>query len=580
MKNKSNKEIKKFITAALPYVNNQPHLGNIIGSLLSADVYARYCRKRGYDTVFISGTDEYGTATEMEAIKQKCMPFDIVKKNRQVHMNVYSAFDLSFDYFGHTHCEEHRNLVQQFFLKIINYFKQEEVSQFYCETCEQFLADRYVEGLCVCGSISNGDQCDNCGRCHITTEIKNATCKICKSSAKIKTTTHLFLELGRLKDKIKNQDTTRWSESAKFIFNEWIEKDLHSRCMTRDLKYKWGVPVPVQGFEDKVFYVWFDAPIGYLTFLKQVKDLTWLDGSDFVQFMGKDNVPFHSIMFPAMLSALKESLTDDFLVSKNKSLVEMVKNLNIKESFFKNVKLNYQPVINSTGYLTFNGKKFSKSKSIGVFGSDILEKDVGDIIKWRFYLLRRRPETKDADFNVDEFLTLVETDLVACLGNFVNRTLKFLSKKKIVISEVLKELDLSLDEYKDELLFIESIKETYNEYLEVMEQISIRRGFEALFKLCKIGNKYLQDLQVNKEKMVLGYSLGYPLVVLVGHCLIPFLPKKALKIFEQAQVENSKFPETFEIIKLSRELKNISPIFSHFTEEQKETLLSFKPVSD
>ncbi|ORD95710.1 SYMC [Hepatospora eriocheir] len=254
----------------------------------------------------------------------------------------------------------------------------------------------------------------------------------------------------------------------------------------------------------------------------------------------------------------------------------MVKNLNIKESFFKNVKLNYQPVINSTGYLTFNGKKFSKSKSIGVFGSDILEKDVGDISKWRFYLLRRRPETKDADFNVDEFLTLVETDLVACLGNFVNRTLKFLSKKKIVISEVLKELDLSLDEYKDELLFIESIKESYNEYLEVMEQISIRRGFEALFKLCKIGNKYLQDLQVNKEKMILGYSL----VVLVGYCLVPFLPKQALEIFEQALVENTEFPATFEIIKLSREHKNISPIFSHFTEEQKETLLSFKPVSD
>lgn len=539
---------RKFVTSALPYVNNQPHLGNIIGSVLSSDVYVRYCRKRGQNAVHICGTDDYGTAIEMEAISQKKTPPEICVENSEMHKRVYEWFNIHFDYFGHTSLPSHTHFVQDLFLKMYHngHFNEQEVEQFYCEACELFLADRYVVGECkFCGDRqARGDQCDVCGHTYNSLELLLPHCSICGSTPVVKSSTHLFFDLETFKPhllKLYEDNGELWSRNARNIFKQWICMDLHPRCMTRSLRFDWGVPVPLERFRDKVFYVWFDAPMGYLTFLKELvgdEFEDWCRDSELVQFMGKDNVSFHTIMFPAMLIASGDRLP-------------LVRRLSVTE------------------YLQFENKKFSKSRKHGIFGSDLIDGKLGESCIWRYYLLKIRPETRDANFLFSDFQQSVTADLVNNLGNFINRVLKYISCKcssKIML--------LQLNDRDNN--FLSAIDGLYRKYLQSLDDIKLRDGLQTVLEMSRVGNEYIQDgIQNNAGRRDHCFSLGFSLVAFIGALLHPFIPSTSSKVLKMCNLNETRFPNSMEIIQVHVISNDISPLFNRFTPAQVEEMKKY-----
>lgn len=410
-----------LITSALPYVNNEPHLGNLIGAVLSADVFARYSRLMGYNTLYICGTDEYGTATETKALLEKKEPREICDFYNKIHNEVYENFDIDFDYFGRTTTEKHTEIVQDIFNKGNNngYMIKRDVNQVYCDHCKRFLADRFVYGKCPKCEFdkASGDQCDACQSSFEASELKEPRCFVCNDLVIEKESSHLFLDLEKVEPELlkffeEAHNKHHWSTNSVAITSAWFKQGIKPRCITRDLK--WGVTVPLEGYHDKCFYVWFDAPIGYISITANYTE-SWRDwwmnpeNVELFQFMGKDNVPFHTIFFPASLMATKENWT---LLSH----------------------------ISTTEYLNYEDKKFSKRNNIGVFGSDVKTVPEVPIDLWRYYLLSVRPENSDSQFKWDEFAAKVNTDLKNNLGNFCNRILKFLySNNEAKIPQIHKE---------------------------------------------------------------------------------------------------------------------------------------------
>lgn len=317
-----------LITSALPYVNNVPHLGNIIGSVLSADVFSRYCKVRNVNSLYVCGTDEYGTAIETKAIEERVSPQEICDKYYQIHSDIYRWFDIGFDYFGRSATPKQTEITQAIFMGLYNndYIEQKSEEQLFCPKHERFLADRFVEGICpICAyPDARGDQCDKCGSLLDPMQLGEPRCKIDGATPIPRHTTHCYIRLDLLQPKVEDfvaQKSTTWSSNAVAITHSWLKQGLNSRSITRDLK--WGVPVPLDGFQDKVFYVWFDAPIGYISITANYTDAGveggqewkkwWLPREEtdvkLYQFMGKDNVPFHTVLFPASLLGTGENWT-------------------------------------------------------------------------------------------------------------------------------------------------------------------------------------------------------------------------------------------------------------------------------
>lgn len=288
-----------LVTSALPYVNNVPHLGNIIGCVLSADVWARYCRARGYNTLYVCGTDEYGTATETKALQEKTTPQTICDKYFRLQRRIYRWFDISFDVFGRTSTPKQAEVAQDIFRKNDTHANTQEqvMEQLYCNTCERFLADRFVHGNCPhCNyDDARGDQCDACGKLLNAHELKNPACTLCQTAPQVKQSRHIFLDLPKLQPELEQwidaaSVAGAWSHNSIAVTKTWTSGGLKPRCITRDLK--WGVPVPKAGFESKVFYVWFDAPIGYISITASYTDhwrQWWQNPANvqLYQFMGK-----------------------------------------------------------------------------------------------------------------------------------------------------------------------------------------------------------------------------------------------------------------------------------------------------
>ncbi|CAB3990994.1 methionine--tRNA ligase, cytoplasmic-like, partial [Paramuricea clavata] len=509
-----------LITSALPYVNNVPHLGNIIGCVLSADVFARFCRLRQYNILYICGTDEYGTASETKALEEGVTPREICSKYFKIHSEVYEWFNIQFDYFGRTTTKEQTKISQDIFWK--NYHNgltlEKIVEQLHCGNCNRFLADRFVEGTCpLCGfHDARGDQCDACGKLINATELKSPRCKICSQTPAVKKSKHLFLDLTKLQPELsswieKASTEGNWSANSENITKSWLQEGLKPRCITRDLT--WGTPVPLEGFTNKVFYVWFDAPIGYLSITANYTDQweKWWKNPEHVslyQFMAKDNVPFHTVVFPATLLGTKEPYT----------------------------LLNS---INATEYLNYEDGKFSKSRGVGVFGNDAKDTGIPSDI-WRFYLLQTRPESQDTVFAWAEFAMRNNTELLNNLGNFVNRALVFLNNNfnKKMPSIILNDEDKKL---------IALVNRELKQYIQLMDLIKMRDGLKVVLNISKLGNQYIQankpwvlvkgnDDERSRAGSVIGLACN--LTSLLSVLIHPFMPGVSAEIRKQLQVSD------------------------------------------
>ncbi|XP_071960826.1 methionine--tRNA ligase, cytoplasmic-like [Antedon mediterranea] len=547
-----------LITSALPYVNNVPHLGNIIGCVLSADVYARFCRLRGYNTLYICGTDEYGTATETKALEEKLTPQQICDKYFKLHRDVYQWFNIGFDYFGRTTTEKQTEIAQDIFWRLHkrNFLLEDTVEQLLCETCNRYLADRFVEGTCpLCNyEDARGDQCDKCGKLINATELKKPRCKVCNSSPVISSSKHLFLDLPKLQPTLekfldKSINEGDWTQNAKQITNSWIRDGLKPRCITRDLK--WGTPVPLEGFKDKVFYVWFDAPIGYPSITANYTDdwEKWWKNPKEVElynFMAKDNVPFHSVIFPCSLLGTDEDWT-------------LVNNLI------------------ATEYLNYEDGKFSKSRGIGVFGSDVCNTGIPPAI-WRFYLLYIRPESQDSAFSWTDFVLKNNTELLNNLGNFVNRGLIFLEKN---FDSVVPDMVLS-DEDKNVIV---SVTQELKIYIELLEKVKIRDALRQILSISRIGNHHLQankpwDLMKTKkeeDRVKAGTVTGIAANIsyLISVMLHPYMPSVSQTIQEQlaATSFSNYLSEKFVCyLQPGHKIGKPSPLFSKIDATQAEKL--------
>lgn len=509
---------KRLITSALPYVNNIPHLGNLI-QVLSADVFARFCRSRGYDTLYICGTDEYGTATETRAREEGITPQELCTRYYQIHDEIYRWFDIAFDRFGRTSTPEHTEITQGIFLKLYEngFITEQTVQQLYSPISQMFLADRYVRGSCPhCGyEDARGDQCEDCGKLLDPSELINPRSAIDDSIPEMRQTKHLYINLPAILPRLQKwlsvaAEEGNWSRNAVQMTQAWIRDGLKERAITRDLK--WGIPVPLEDYRDKVFYVWFDAPIGYISITANHTDRweDWWKNSkevELFQFIGKDNIPFHTVVFPSSLLGTGEPWT-------------MLKTMSSSE------------------YLNYETGQFSKSKGVGVFGNDAIDTGIPADV-WRFYMFYNRPETSDFTFTWQDFQEKVNGELIGNLSNLVNRSLTFVSR--YFGGEV-----LPVDQNHE---FFQTVREHEEQITALLEQAKLRDAFRKIFALASYGNRVFQNAEPWKTRTedprgthALLSRLAYlirDLAVLVE----PFIPQTAKRIGGLLGIEQPTWAE-------------------------------------
>jgi len=546
-----------LITSALPYVNNVPHLGNVIGSVLSADVFARYARARGYNTLYVCGTDEYGTATETKAIEQGVTPKQLCDKYFDVHSDVYKWFNISFDHFGRTSTKEQTDISQDIFMKLYRngYLEEKTTKQPYCETHNSFLADRFVEGTCpLCKyEDARGDQCDKCGHLLDPLELINPRCKLDGASPVVRETKHMYLCLDKLQPAEeewfkKSSKEGKWSSNGIQITSSWLKEGLHPRGITRDLKWGTRIPSELEGYDDKVMYVWFDACIGYVSITATYTEEweKWWRNPEHVklyQFMGKDNVPFHSVVFPSTQLGTKDKWT----------------------------MLN---TISTTEYLNYEKGKFSKSRGIGVFGTDAEKTKVPSDV-WRYYLLSHRPETSDSEFEWDGFIAANNNELLKNLGNFVNRVIKFVNSKiyDSKVPDYTKFTDPYFDEHK------RKVNEILKQYIGEMEEVKLRAGLSTAMHLSGLGNQLLQDNKLDNKlateqpdrcAAVVGLALSH--IHLLASLIQPYMPVTTDSILNQLNTTFLTIPDVWEssTIPVGHTIGKAAYLFSQIKAEKEQ----------
>ncbi|CAG5113572.1 Oidioi.mRNA.OKI2018_I69.chr2.g7662.t2.cds [Oikopleura dioica] len=426
---------------------------------------------------------------------------------------------------------------------------EKDVQQLFSPKLDKFLADRFVEGTCPkpeCAyEDARGDQCDKCGGLLNAIDLVNPRCKFTGCTPEIRTSKHLFLNLPKIESELKvwlNEVTSEWSNNAKQIFDSWIKKGLEPRCMTRDLK--WGVKVPKEGFDHKVFYVWFDAPIGYPSITAEYtpKWRDWWQGKDvkYYQFMGKDNVPFHSVLFPSYLLG----------TGKPWNLVN---------------------VINATEYLNYENGKFSKSRGVGVFGNQAAETNIPSDV-WRFYLIYMRPEVQDTEFQWSDFQLKNNSELLNNLGNFINRGLSFVVKfydQKVPSAEINGNMRA----------WVAEVNVLLKEYIECMESNQQREGLRRVLAISKLGNKLIQTWQPwvkvkSKDPALRNEAsacvmLSANLVFLLSSLLEPFMPMTSFEIARQLGVARAQIPSKFgAFLEKDHKVYESRPLFRKIEDEE------------
>ncbi|MFG2814496.1 methionine--tRNA ligase [Streptomyces sp. NPDC048410] len=508
---------RHLITSALPYINGIKHLGNMVGSMLPADVYSRYLRQRGHDVLYICATDEHGTPAELAA-KERGLPVDeFCAQAHDAQKAVYDGFALAFDYFGRSSSAENRDITQHFARKLNEngFIEERAIRQVYSPTDGRFLPDRYVEGTCPhCGyDKARGDQCENCTRVLDPTDLIEPRSAISGSTdLEVRETKHLFLLQSKLQHEVEEwvaRHEQDWPQLASSIARKWLTEGLHDRAITRDLD--WGVPVPADTWpelaaEGKVFYVWFDAPVEYIGATKEWADQNpadrdwkswWYEADDtvrYTQFMAKDNVPFHTVMFPATELGVREPWK----------------------------KVDYVKAFN---WLTYYGGKFSTSQKRGVFTDQAL--DILPADYWRYFLIANAPESDDSSFTWEHFTATVNKDLADTLGNFVNRVLSF-SRKRFG-----DEVPAGGEPGEAETRLGEEIASLLAEYETQMEALQFRKAASALRALWSAGNSYLEEkapwleIKTDKDAAALTLRTAMNLIHLYAVVSEPFIPSSS-----------------------------------------------------
>lgn len=516
-----------LITAALPYANGYLHLGHLAGAYLPADIYARYQRLKKRDVLFLCGSDEHGVAITVSAEKEKTTPRAIIDRYHPANKAAFEAFGMSFDNYSRTSLPLHHETAKEFFSEFhrrgIVIEKKEQ--QLYCEKDRMFLADRYVEGTCPkCKSTqARGDQCENCGTWLNQTDLIDPKCKICGTTPVVKETAHWYFPLGKYQQRLEAYVAERsgrdgWKENVLRYCEGWFKDGLQDRAVTRDLS--WGVQVPVAGFEKKVIYVWFDAVLGYISSGKEWaaqhgmpdawKEYWLKEDTKYVAFIGKDNVVFHCIVFPAMLMAWNDSNTEHYVLPEN---------------------------VPANEFLNFEGQKFSKSRGWGIDVRDFLRFFPADTL--RYALTVNLPEKSDSDFYLKDFQARINNELADTVGNFVNRTLAFTEKNfggQVPKLGALNALDEAM---------IRNLHEAPERISGFYEQYRFREGLQETMNLARAANKYFNDsepwntVKSSRDRCATTLHISMQVVRGLAILLEPVVPATSNRTWKMLNLTNS-----------------------------------------
>lgn len=516
--------MRYLVTSALPYINGVKHLGNLVGSMLPADIYARFLRQEGEEVLFLCATDEHGTPAELAAASAglDVRTFCTIQHERQAE--IYRQFGLSFDYFGRTSSVYNHELTQQLYLELDKngFIEEREINQIYSLDDGRFLPDRYIIGTCPrCGyEAARGDQCENCTSVLDATELIEPRSAVSGSTRlEVRSTAHLFLKLASLSGELRQwvEEHPQWPNVTKSIAMKWLNEGLKDRSITRDLE--WGVPVPREGFENKVFYVWFDAPVGYISAAagwaaerpaERDWQSWWKDAPQdvyYVQFMAKDNLPFHTILWPATLLGTRQPW----------KMADYIKGFN---------------------WLTYYGKKFSTSEGRGIFSDQALEILPPDY--WRYALMAMAPETSDSAFTWELLQAKVNSDLADNFGNFVNRTLKLSAAH---FGQTIPE---GAQPGERERQLQEECAKTLGLYAGFMRDMEFRRAVDTLRALWSIGNLYIYErapwklVKEDRDAAAQVIRTCINLVALYAKASYPFIPFTAERIFEALNLSETE----------------------------------------
>lgn len=517
--------MKYLITSALPYVNGTKHLGNLVGSLLPADVYARYLRAKGEDVLYICATDEHGSPTEIAAKQEGITPEALCERQYKIQLEMNKNYNLKFDYFGRSSSENNTKLVQHIAeeLEKNGFIEEKVIKQFYSIDDQMFLADRFIIGTCPhCGNTSaRGDQCEICTQVLDPTDLINPRSAISGSSnLELRETKHLFLAQSKLAGELEAwiNKQFEWPKLVKSIALKWLKEGLQDRCITRDLS--WGVPVNKPGYENKVFYVWFDAPIAYISATKDWADedpehrdfMDWWGAKAdvrYTQFMGKDNIPFHTISFPAtIIGAGNEFKQPDYIKGVN--------------------------------WLNYYGGKFSTSAHRGVFMNQAIE--LFDADYWRYALMSMIPEKDDSNFTWEDFAKAVNGDLADSYGNLVQRVCVMLKKNfEGVLPEV------GANGVIEEKL-IADLTEAVGDYDKNMKELEFRKATQSLHNVFMLANAYIAEKEPWKKvkeggdraDAALTLKTAVNIILMCAVLSSPFIPATSEKVFEAFGVQENE----------------------------------------
>lgn len=554
---------KILVTSALPYANGPIHLGHLSGAYLPADIYVRYKRMKGDDVLYICGSDEHGVPITISADKEGVSPKVIIDRFHEANKKAFERFGVSFDNYSRTSLPIHHETAKEFFLEFFNrgILIEKKSNQFYDEKAKMFLPDRYVEGICPrCGNEqARSDECENCGSLYDPSELINPKSKVSGETPILKETSHYYFPLGKYQQSLERyvdemNEKYGWKDNVLQYCKGWFKDGLKERAITRDLD--WGVKVPVDLAAGKVIYVWFEAVLGYISSTKEYSQIKkqpdlwkkyWQDpDTKYIAFIGKDNVVFHTIIFPAILMAWNEGGKEQYCLPQN---------------------------VPANEFLNFEGKKFSKSRGWGIDVDDFLNLFPADLL--RYTLAANLPENRDTDFYWKEFQLRNNSELADILGNFINRTFTFVLKHfdgKVPARGNLNKIDTDM---------LKEISEYPKRVSDLFEKYKIRDGVNEIMNLARDGNKYFNDsepwvtIKSDKEKCGTTLNICLQTIYTLAELFSPVLPFSSIKLFKILNSKPVKWSESGKsFLKEGHQINSAEILFPKIEDEVIEEQIS------